>query len=173
MRARGWLGIALGAGIVGVTACSVGLYLWARLFFTQGGTDSDAMLAWNDRYEILDTQSRSGYRYALVRVWTTVPDLMQRVDLYCYDSARVTGEPGRADFRRSRQVLSENLDDNFHQINESGGYTARWPTRGAIDLGKKLITIEFDTGPLQLVPIPDPAVRARCRGIIGPPTAGK
>lgn len=163
MRARSWIAIALAAGVVGVTACSVGLYLWAKPFFARPGAASDEVLTWSDRYEILGAKSNRGYRYALVRVWTTVPDLMQRVDLYCYDGRQLMGEPARADFRRSRQVLSENLDDHYRRTNDGRSYTARWPTRGAIDLGKMRVTVEFDSGVPQVISIPESAMRARCR----------
>ena len=162
MRARSWLAIALSAGVVGVTACSAGLYLWARTFFAQSGTGSDAALAWNDRYETLDTESRGGHRYVLIRVWTTVPDLMQRVDLYCYNGHQPMGEPTRVDFKHSRQVLSENLDDHYHLADDGRTYTARWPTRGAIDLGKTRVTVEFDSGVPQVISISESAMRARC-----------
>jgi hypothetical protein len=162
MGARSWLAIALSVGFVGVGACSVGLYLWARPFFARRPTASDQVLTWTDRYEVLDTRQSHGYRYVLVRVWTTVPDLMQRVDLYCYGGRGLTGEPTRASLRRSRQVLSENLDDHFRRTNEDGRYTVRWPKRGTIDLGQKSITIEFDTGAPQAIAIPEAAVRARC-----------
>ncbi len=160
MRARSWVAIVLGAVLAGGGACSLGLYLWARAFFAQPQAASDEVLTWTDRYEVLDTKSSRGYRYVLVRVWTTVPDLMQRVDLYCYDGRHMMADATRADFTRSRQVLSENLDDQFRRA--AAGYTARWPKRGAVDLAKKRITIEFDAGAPQVIAIPEDAVRARC-----------
>jgi hypothetical protein len=100
-----------------------------------------------------------------------VPDHMRRADFYCYDGRQLMGEPVRADFRLSRQVLSENLDDRFRRTDENRSYTARWPTRGAIDLGKRRVTIEFDRGSPQVIPIQESAMRARCPKPAGSATA--
>lgn len=167
MRLRRGLVIGAIASVLATGACLVGLRLVLMPHSGRDSADADEALGWNDRYAILDATRAGSHSYVLVHVWTTVPDLMQRIDLYCYEDGRTTAE--RRDLRFSRQVVSENLDDN-RQRRENGAYTARHPTKGAIDLRKKMITVEFDQGPPQLVPVPALEEQASGRACAGRPS---
>jgi hypothetical protein len=128
--------------------------------------DPDEALSFTDRYAILDSTVAGGCRYVLVHVFTTVPDFMQRVDLYRYEDVSPEREPQRSDFRRSRNVLGADLDDNFRSL-PGGAYTVREVRKGAIDLAKRILTVEFDTGPRQVIPLPEQATRGECRRSVG------
>ncbi len=162
MRVRGCIAAGAAAGFVLAGACLFTIHRLTDRLSGGGTPDPDSALTPSDRYEVLDGREHAGYRYVLVRVWTTSPDFMQRVDLYCYQGATMVGEPERKDFRHSRQVLSENLADDWHRL-EGGGYDARVATRGVIDVRQKRITIEFDKGATQLISLPDERVHDRCR----------
>ncbi len=162
MRVRRCVAIGVAASVLAAGGCLAGLCLLSKRFLGTGPATHDEALAWNDRYAILDAKTSAGRSYVLVHVWTTVPDLMQRVDLYCYEGVRKTAE--RVDFRFSRQIVSENLDDKWRRL-EGGGYAARYATKGAIDLQKKAITVEFDQGPAQVIPVSGLEERGRCPAV--------
>jgi len=109
-----------------------------------------SVLTGSDRYKIWDIVERENQTIAVIYIFTTFPDFMQRIDIFVFNGSQKM--ISRADLLTTYRRLSVNLEDHFKQL-DSGGYEVRVGVSGNLDLENKRLIVKFDKGKSQKVPI--------------------